>query len=75
MLVANILDKQSWTADGGCSSSFGVGLGADSSSQYKSACYEILYTGLDFVSGSYGHCSVPLGFIKGGEFLCSLSDC
>jgi hypothetical protein len=40
-IVANILNKQSRTADKGWSSSFGVGRGANNTSPQKKACYEM----------------------------------
>jgi hypothetical protein len=41
-VAANILNKQSWTADKGWSSSLWVGRGANNSSLLKTICYEML---------------------------------
>ena len=40
-VAANKLNKQSRTAEKGCSSSFGVGRGANDSSPWKTKCFEI----------------------------------
>jgi hypothetical protein len=76
-VAANILNKQSRTADKGWYSSLGLGEGAKNSPQKKTACYEMLYRDSELESGSgYGpatgsseHGNELPGSIKSGQFL------
>jgi hypothetical protein len=64
-VAANILNKQSWAANKGWSSSLGVGRGANKPSPQKTNFNEIL--GID--AGSCKHGNEPSGSTKGWEFL------
>jgi hypothetical protein len=60
--------KQLWTAEKMWSFRLGVGRGANKLSQYKPACYEMLYRTSELV-GSFKHGNEFLGSIEGREFI------
>jgi hypothetical protein len=48
-VAEDTLNKQSWSADNGWSSSLGVGRGVNNSSPHKTVCCAVLHTASDFV--------------------------
>jgi hypothetical protein len=76
--AANMLNKQSLTADKGWSSSLWVGWGLTTSHSKKPVCYKMLLWASDFdslklrlrpMAGSCEHGNEPSGSIKDGELI------
>jgi hypothetical protein len=67
-VAADILNKQSRTADMGLSSSSGVRCELTAPHRERSACYEMLHSTSD-LAGSWEHGDEPSSSIKGGELL------